>query len=171
MWSRVEFIWLPISPGIKYLYLAQVTAGFLLGAAALVSTDPRGGIESAPSPPGAVTSLRALQEMSASAVWFTCAGWRPSRVFEMAFAHIVYLVSLDVQKSSHLVAFSGCYALVSKSAAVIRKRTRHEKFPNFFFFFFQRSARNLRAPIRARQPPACLLPFRVVCLVSQRARA
>lgn len=29
MWPRVEFIWLPISPGIKYLYLALVTAGFL----------------------------------------------------------------------------------------------------------------------------------------------
>lgn len=54
----------PRFPRNKVFISASCDRGLPLRAAALASRDPRGGSESAPSPPGAVTSVRALQKVN-----------------------------------------------------------------------------------------------------------
>lgn len=54
----------PRFPRNKVFISASCDRGLPLRAAALASRDPRGGSESAPSPSGAVTSVRALQKVN-----------------------------------------------------------------------------------------------------------
>lgn len=143
MWPRVGIYLTPRFPRNKVFISASCDRGLPLRAAALASTDPRGGSESAPPTTGAVTSVRALQEVNPLYLRGGGGG--------AAERPRVVLLPPGTRKG------------VAQRRAKKNRRGAETRKGSATFCSGVRAL--YEPPGRRRQPPACLLRFRVDFLV------